>query len=276
MILYIIWDIDPRIFKEFEFLRWYGVCWVVGLFLAYRIMRNFYKIERIPEAELNKFVIYALLGIVIGARLGHILFYDPLHYLNNPIEILPIRIIPTFQLTGIAGLASHGGVAGALIGFYFYKRKFKRNFLWILDRITIASAPLFAFIRIGNLMDSEIIGSPSTLSWAFIFERIDNIPRHPTQLYEAFAYLFSGFLLFTIWKFKKFEQAKGFIFGLGATLMASQRFLIEFLKKNQVAFEGEMILNMGQVLSIPLIVIGIVMMLRSNRSLTGAKANRHT
>jgi len=276
MISYIIWDIDPRIFSELEFLRWYGVCWVIGLFLAYHIMAYFYKLEGIPEAELDKFVTYAVVGILIGARLGHILFYDPVHYWNNPIEILPIRINPTFQFTGLAGLASHGGVAGALLAFYLYKRKFKRDIIWILDRIAIASAPLFASIRIGNLINSEIIGGPSNLPWAFVFVRIDHIPRHPTQIYEALAYLLSGFILFVLWKSKKYVQPRGFIFGLGATLMASQRFLIEFLKENQVGFEGGMILNMGQILSIPLIVAGIAIMIWSNRSLTGAKPNRLT
>lgn len=276
MISYIIWDIDPRIFSELEFLRWYGVCWVIGLFLAYQIMRYFYKLEGIPEDELDKFVTYAVVGILIGARLGHILFYDPVHYWNNPIEILPIRVNPTFQFTGLAGLASHGGVAGALLAFYFYKKKFKRDMFWILDRIAIASAPLFASIRIGNLINSEIIGGPSNLPWAFVFERIDHIPRHPTQLYEAFAYLLSGFILFVLWKSRKYVRQRGFIFGLGTTLMASQRFLIEFLKENQVAFEGGIILNMGQILSIPLIVAGIGIMIWSNRSLTGAKPNRLT
>ena len=260
------WDIDPRIFSEFEFLRWYGVCWVIGLVLAFRIMGQFYKHEGIPDKELDKLVSYTILGILIGARLGHILFYDPVHYWNNPIEILPIRLHPTFEFTGLAGLASHGGVAGALLAFYYYKRKFKRDYLWILDRIIIASAPLFTLIRIGNLMNSEIIGSPSNLPWAFIFERVDPIPRHPAQLYEALAYLLSGVLLYTIWKTRKSTLPKGFIFGLGATLMASQRFLIEFLKENQVAFEGGMALNMGQILSIPLIIAGVVMMIWSKRS----------
>ena len=163
-------------------------------------------------------------------------------------------------------MASHGGVAGALLAFYLYKRKFNRDYLWILDRIAVASAPLFAFIRIGNLMNSEIIGSPSNLPWAFIFEHIDTTPRHPTQLYEALSYLLSGLILFAFWKSKKYTLPNGFIFGMGSTLMATQRLLIEFLKENQVAFEAGMILNMGQMLSIPMIVAGIVMMVLSHRN----------
>lgn len=275
MISYIHWDVDPRIFGELEFLRWYGVCWVIGLFSAYRIMGYFYKMEEIPEAELEKLFTFSILGILIGARLGHILFYDPVYYWNNHVEILPIRIHPTFQFTGLTGLASHGGVAGALLAFYLYKRKFKRDFLWVLDRIAIASAPLFASIRIGNLINSEIIGGPSNLPWAFVFERVDHIPRHPTQIYEALAYLLSGLLVFALWKSKKYRQKDGFIFGLGATLMASQRFLIEFLKENQVTFEEEMVLNMGQILSIPLIVAGIGIMIWSNRPLTNDKLNEN-
>ena len=267
MISYILWDIDPRIFHEFEFLRWYGVCWVLGMLLGYRIMLKVYKSEDIPTIELDKLTIYVTLGAILGARLGHILFYDPIYYWNNPIEILPLRINPTFEFTGLAGLASHGGIVGATLALYFYKRKFKKGYLWLSDRLTIAGAALGGFIRLGNLMNSEIIGIPSTLPWAFVFTRVDQIPRHPSQLYEAIFYLLVSIVLYFIWKSKKRYKNTGFIFGLGMTLIFAQRFSIEFLKENQVPFEENLTLNIGQILSIPLVLIGIFLMMRSLKSL---------
>ncbi|GHN01599.1 prolipoprotein diacylglyceryl transferase [Cytophagales bacterium WSM2-2] len=263
MISYIIWDIDPEIFDGFEFLRWYGVCWAVGIILGYQMVLRIYKAEGIPTVELDKLTVYVMLGAIIGARLGHILFYDPLHYLNNPIEILPIRINPTFQYTGLAGLASHGGILGALIALYLYHRKFKKDYLWMLDRLVIGGALLGAFIRIGNLLNSEIIGVPSQLPWAFMFSQIDQTPRHPAQLYEALFYLIISLSLFLIWRSQKVSNYKGFLFGLGIFLIFSQRFLVEFLKENQVEFEEQLKLNMGQTLSIPLILMGIVIMVWS-------------
>ena len=266
MISYVIWDIDPRIFDGFEFFRWYGLCWAVGTILGYQIMLRIYKIEGIPPIELDKLTTYVMLGGIIGARLGHILFYDPLYYLNNPIEILPIRINPTFQFTGLAGLASHGGIVGALVALFFYTRKFKKSYLWLLDRLIISGALLGCFIRIGNLMNSEMIGVPSHLPWAFVFANIDEIPRHPTQLYEALFYLILSLFLFLIWQSRKVSNYKGFLFGLGIFLIFLQRFLAEFLKENQVEFEEHLTLNMGQILSVPLIVTGIFIMARAVRN----------
>lgn len=263
MIGYIIWNIDPKIFEGFEFLRWYGLCWAIGMMLAYQVTLRIYNKEGIPIAELDKLTIYVMLGAIIGARLGHILFYDPVYYLNNPIEILPIRIKPDFQFTGLAGLASHGGTFGALVALYFYHRKYERDYLWMLDRLVIGAALLGCFIRIGNLLNSEIIGIPTSLPWAFVFTHVDQTPRHPAQLYEAFFYLIIFVSLFLIWRSQKFNQYKGFLFGLGVSLIFLQRFIVEFLKENQVEFEEQLPLNMGQLLSIPLIIVGIVIMVLS-------------
>lgn len=263
MISYIRWDIDPRIFAGLEFLRWYGCCWAVGMMLGYQVMLKIYKHEGLSESDLDKLTIYVILGAIIGARLGHILFYDPVYYLNNPIEILPIRIEPTFQFTGLLGLASHGGVLGALFTLYLYSKKYKKDFLWTLDRLTIAGSLLGGFIRLGNLMNSEIIGIPTQVPWAFVFVRIDQVPRHPAQLYEALFYLIIFSILFLLWKSGKVRSHKGFLFGLGVSLIFIQRFLMEFLKENQVPFEANWMLNMGQTLSLPLIIIGIVIMIWS-------------
>lgn len=260
MTSYLIWNVPPEIFEGFIFFRWYSLCWILGILSGQRIMVKIYKSEGITVADLDKLTIYLMLGALIGARFGHILFYDPIHYLNNPIEILPIKINPNFQFTGLAGLASHGGIFGALLALYVYKRKFKMDYLWLLDRLIIPGATLGAFIRLGNLMNSEIVGIPSNLPWAFIFTRVDQIPRHPSQLYEAIFYAIVSIALYLIWKSRKYSPTPGFVFGLGITLIFTQRFLIEFLKENQVPFEETLTLNMGQTLSIPLILGGIVLM----------------
>lgn len=266
MIVYILWDFDPRVFHGFEFLRWYGVCWVLGMGAAYQIMLHVYKSENLPVIELDKLTTYLIVGTIIGSRVGHILFYDPIYYLNNPIEILPFKINPTFQFTGLAGLASHGGMLGAMLTLYLFTRKYKKNYFWMLDRLMIAGTALGAFIRLGNLLNSEMIGTPSNVPWAFIFIRVDQIPRHPAQLYEALIYLLISIVSYFVWKSKKFQEHTGFNFGLGITLLFMQRFLIEFLKENQVAFEETLTLNMGQMLSIPLILGGVVLMIWSLKS----------
>lgn len=267
MISYINWDIDPGIFEGIEFFRWYGLCWAIGIFLAYQIVLITYKVEGLSQSDLDKLAAYVVLGGIIGARLGHILFYDPIYYLTNPIEIFPIRIKPTFQFTGLTGLASHGGIMGALLALYFYKRKYKKDYLWMLDRLVIGGALLGGFIRVGNLLNSEIIGTPSQLPWAFIFRSVDQIPRHPAQLYEALFYLLLSLILFLIWKSGKVSQYKGFLFGLGIFLIFLLRFLVEFLKEDQVVFEKNLILNMGQILSIPLMIGGIILMIWSRKKL---------
>lgn len=265
----IVWDVSPSVFSEFELLRWYGIFWMIGVVVGYRIMTRIYKFESIPVIELDKLAMYVMIGGIVGARLGHILFYDPVYYLNNPIEILPIKINPSFQFTGLAGLASHGGIIGALFALYLYTRKYDQKYFWLLDRLMIAGAALAGFIRLGNLMNSEIIGKPADVPWAFIFSRVDQLPRHPAQLYEAVFYLLLTVVLFFIWRSGKFASAVGFIFGLGIASIFAQRFFVEFLKENQVAFEAELTLNMGQILSIPLVLVGIGVMVWSWKKRSG-------
>lgn len=261
MTAFIIWDIAPNIFPNFDFVRWYGLFWLFGIMLAYRIMKTIFQSESVPLAELDKLATYLILGGILGARLGHILFYDPIYYWNNPIEILPFKINPTFQFTGLAGLASHGGILGSLLALYLFTKKHQNNYLWLLDRLTIAFAGLGGFIRLGNLMNSEIVGLPTDLPWAFVFTRVDMLPRHPAQLYEAIFYFAICLLLFWVWKSYKPQISSGFLFGLGLTLIFLQRFFVEFLKENQVAFESGLTLKMGQTLSIPFIVAGIMILI---------------
>lgn len=257
MITYFIWEINPEIIEGVEFFRWYGVCWVLGMLVGHKILLRIYKTESTPLAELDKLIPYLVIGAIIGARLGHVLFYAPSYYWNNPIEILPIRINPAFEFTGLAGLASHGGILGTLLALYLYDKKYRKGYLWLLDRIVIAGAALGGFIRIGNLMNSEIIGIPSHHPWAFIFSNVDQTPRHPTQLYEAIFYFAVSTLLYYLWSSRKYYNHNGFIFGVGITVIFIHRFLIEFLKENQVVFEENLVLNLGQILSIPLILGGV-------------------
>jgi phosphatidylglycerol---prolipoprotein diacylglyceryl transferase len=268
MITYIIWDIAPRIFSGVEFLRWYGFCWAMGMIVGYQVLLKIYRQEGLSLPSLDKLTMYVVLGAIIGARLGHVLFYDPVYYLTNPIEILPFQIKPTFQFTGLAGLASHGGALGALFALYLYGRKYENDFLGTLDRLIIAGSLLGGFIRIGNLMNSEIIGTPTPVPWAFVFTRIDQVPRHPAQLYEALFYFAISSMLFLLWKSGKVHRHKGFLFGLGLSSIFAQRFLMEFLKENQVAFEENLLLNMGQTLSLPFIIIGILTMVWSFKKVT--------
>ncbi len=273
---YIHWNPDPEIINIFGFsLRYYSILFAGGLIFCIYILAWIYKREYIPSENLEKLTIYGMIGIIAGARLGHCLFYEPSYYLSHPLEmILPITFPPDggIKFTGYQGLASHGGVIGVLIALYFYSRKTKHSMIDTLDLIAIVAGLLFAFIRLGNFMNSEIIGMPTTKPWGVIFERVDNLPRHPAQLYEAVSY-FIIFAFMMILYIKRRDRLKyGFFFGLGSVLFFTARFVIEFVKKDQVGFEKGMTFNMGQLLSIPFILVGIGFMiygLRRTKSRVG-------
>ena len=266
----ITWNLDPVIYWITDTfpLKYYGLFFIIGLLLAHYVVKRIYIKENIPIENLEKLFIYVVVGIVLGARLGHCLFYDPSYYFQNPLEILlPIKKIgDSYQFTGFQGLASHGGTIGAIIAIGIYCKKYKTNFLWVLDRIAIGGPIVAAFIRFGNFMNSEIYGKPTNGNWGVIFQRDDLIPRHPTQLYEAFSYLLIfGVLLFS-YKKKVQEKSNGLILGILLILVFSARFVIEFFKENQVGFEDEMTINMGQILSIPFIVLGLILILARKKT----------
>ena len=258
---YINWNPDPEIISIFGFsLRYYGILFVGGLVLCIYILGWIFKREKIPSENLEKLSIYGMIGILAGARLGHCLFYEPSYYLSHPLEmILPITFPPDggIEFTGYQGLASHGGVAGLLIAIYFYSRKTKHSMIDTFDLIAVVSGLSFGFIRLGNFMNSEIIGIPTILPWGVIFERIDNVPRHPAQLYEAISYFIIFAIMMILYKKMRDRLKNGFFFGLATVLFVTARFLIEFIKEDQVGFEDGMALNMGQLLSLPYIVVGI-------------------
>ena len=261
IINYIHWNIDPEIFKILGIsLRYYGLLFVGGLLLCIYILNWIFKNENIPLVNLEKLSVYGMIGIFAGARLAHCVFYEPSYYFSHPLEIiLPIQQTAdgAYKFSGFQGLASHGGTLGLIIALIIYAKKTKESIIKTIDLIAIV-APLGAcFIRLANLMNSEIIGIPTNVPWAFIFVREDNLPRHPAQLYEAISYLLIFGLMLYLFKTRRENLKNGFFFGLVITLIFVARFFIEFIKEKQVPFEEQMQFDMGQLLSIPFIVLGI-------------------
>ena len=267
---YIVWSPDLEIFSIGSLaIRWYSMCWMVGLLLAYLIVKHLYKKENIEEKYFDPLFVYCFLGILVGARLGHCLFYQPDYFLSSGkhfIEMfLPIHFLADggWKLTGYEGLASHGGTIGLIIALILYTRSTKISIWRTLDNIAIATPVTACFIRLGNLMNSEIIGRVTDVPWAFIFTRVDNMPRHPGQLYEAIAYAVFFIVGWMFYKKRPEKVGSGFFFGLCITLIFTFRFFIEYTKEIQEAFEASMALNMGQLLSIPFIILGIICIKRS-------------
>jgi phosphatidylglycerol---prolipoprotein diacylglyceryl transferase len=254
-----VWNVDPEIFSLGPFQpRWYGLFFALGFFLGYEIMAQFYRREGRNLHDLSELLLYLIVGTIIGARLGHVLLYQPGYYLAHPWEIFMI-----WQ----GGLASHGGFAGVMVSLYLYVRRYRNmTFIELADRLTIPCLLTASLIRIGNFFNSEILGTPSNLPWAIVFARVDNIPRHPAMLYEAAAYflVFCG-LYIAYWK-TTIIQFPGRVFGTALTTCFLARFMIEFVKENQVPFERRMLLNMGQLLSIPFLVAGVCLIYASSRT----------
>ena len=259
------WNLDPTIFwitDSFP-LKYYGLLFVSGLFLGYAIEKYIFNKENISLEVLDKLLIYIIIGTVLGARLGHCIFYEFEYFFNHPLEILlPIQKIGDgYKFTGFRGLASHGGTIGVFIAIVLFCKKQKIDLLWILDRVAIAVPVSAAFIRLGNFMNSEIYGKPTDGTWGVVFQRDDLIPRHPTQLYEAFSYFLIFGIMFFLYKSKKVSKVNGILFGIFMILLFSARFIIEFFKENQESFESQMPINMGQILSIPFILSGLILVI---------------
>ncbi len=252
----ITWSVQPEIFELGPFtIRWYGLFFALGFIVGFHIEKWMYKKENIDVLKLDRLLTYLVIGTIIGARLGHCLFYEPGYYLSHPIEIFKIWE---------GGLASHGGVIGVLIAAYLATRNLQLpSYLWALDRIAVPTALAGSFIRLGNLFNSEIIGHPAQVPWAFIFTRVDSLPRHPTQIYESLCYFATFLILLACYKKEKLRQAPGFLTGLLFVLIFTARFIIEFFKENQVPFEASLPLDMGQLLSIPVVLAGLYLIRRS-------------
>ena len=267
---YIHWNPSPEIFTIPGIdwpVRWYGMLWASALLASHFIMNRIFKAENRTNKQLDTLTLYIILGTILGARFGHCLFYGPLWdvydgmgnlveegYLSHPLNMLKIYE---------GGLASHGGAIGIIIGAYLYCRKEKENMLWLFDRLVVVVPLAAMLIRLGNLMNSEIIGKETDLPFGFIFEQIDMVPRHPAQLYEAIFCFFLFLVMYWLWNNKRQVLGKGFMLGLLCVALFTERFFDEFLKENQAAFENNLTLNMGQILSIPFVCFGIYMMWRS-------------
>ncbi|MBI1769358.1 MAG: prolipoprotein diacylglyceryl transferase [Bacteroidetes bacterium] len=258
---FIHWNIDPEIINIIGFsLRYYGILFAGGIMLCTFILKWIFKNENISLGKLDTLTIYGVVGIFVGMRLGHCLFYDPSYYFNHPLEmLLPIQLTDTgeYKFTGYQGLASHGGAVGLIIALILYSKKTQESIINTVDLIGVVAPLGGCFIRLGNLMNSEVIGFPTNVPWAFIFERDDNLPRHPTQLYEAISYLSIFLLTFYLYKTNRPKLKNGFFFGISTSLIFIARFFIEFVKERQVPFEEQMQLDMGQLLSIPFILVGL-------------------
>ena len=268
--LFITWNPDVvALDLGFFAIRWYSLFWAIGLISVYLLMHRLYRQQKIREEQFEPMFMYCFLGILIGARLGHCLFYEPGYYLSHPIEmLLPFRNVPGkgWTFTGYEGLASHGGTLGLMIALWLYAKHVGLKFLHVLDNVAIVTPICACAIRLGNLMNSEIIGRPTDVPWAFIFERVDMLPRHPGQLYEAICYaIFFGIHWFFYRRYPQ-KVGSGFFFGLCLFLIFTSRIFIEYTKENQEAFEEGMLLNMGQLLSIPFVVLGLYCMFRSSRA----------
>ena len=292
-----IQDFSPEIFNiGFITVRWYSLLFALTFVVGFIILHHIYKRENKNIEDLDMLIIYIMIGTIVGARLGHCLFYEPDYYLLNPVEILKVWK---------GGLASHGGAIGILTAIYFYsKKKLNYSFLWTADRVVIAVALGGLFIRLGNFINSEIYGIPTDVPWAVIFASLgDNLPRHPTQIYEALTYFLIFILLWTIYKKSnvrgyrikcgmtveksgslkdrhcgldpqspqhynntkpKQPQKDGLLFGIFLVLVFASRFMWEFLKEVQSDFERNLLLDMGQILSIPFVLLGIFMIFYSN------------
>ena len=255
--LVVTWDVNPALFHLGSFeVRYYGVLWAVALGISAYIFHHIMIREGLSEKTFDSVFWFGVISTVLGSRLGHCLFYDPGYYLTHPVEILDIRQ---------GGMASHGAAVGLLIGLWLSSRKNKLPYIWSLDRISIVVAISGVAVRLGNLMYSEIYGTVTSLPWGFIFVRDgETLPKHPTQIYEALCYLVLFVIL--LWMYYKKDLARrrpGVMFGFFLIILFGTRFLIEFIKNPQVDFEQNMVLNMGQLLSIPFIVAGVVILWRA-------------
>lgn len=366
---YIIWNGSPEILSLGSFsLRWYGLLFALGFLISQQILYYIFKKEGKPEKDVDTLTIYMIVATILGARLGHVIFYQPELFLENPLSIiLPFEFSPSFRFTGLQGLASHGAAIGILTALWLYGRKKKpgQNYFQILDRIVILVALTGALIRLGNYFNSEIIGKPTESNYGVVFasnvtdlltydgyveeadyvsiDTVDNnkpykpvkilltfkadnsyteeqlnnylsgrvqsmlsfntgvaehvyqegplryrlgkegdhfeavvytnfIPRHPSQLYESISCVVLFVLLFWLWSRKKEKLADGTLFGIFLIVCFGLRFVYEFLKENQVAFEDELPLNMGQILSVPLVIAGIIILARALKKGTTTNA----
>jgi len=272
---FVDWNPNPEIFNLFGFsVRYYGLCFALAFLSGFQVVSYMFKKEGRPVEQADQLLLYAMVATVVGARAGHYVFYEFPLLQADPLRFFIQMITPPFS-----GLASHGAAIGLFTAFYIYTKKNKGiSYLYVTDRIVIATALAGFFIRFGNLMNSEIIGKPTQLPWGFKFYRDFEfnmsgdpsmvLARHPSQLYEALSCLVIFAFLLWVWNKKKEHTKNGLLTGLFMIILFTLRFFYEFLKENQSAFEDQLSLNMGQILSIPAVIFGIIVLMYSNRNTT--------
>jgi prolipoprotein diacylglyceryl transferase len=251
-----IWDIRPEVFSFSPLPRWYSLLFAIGVYTGYLLTRKLMSKEKLSDEQFASGFTYVIVGMMVGMRLGHCLFYQPDYYLERPWEILMI-----WQ----GGYASHGGFLGVFIALYFFIRKNPQvTFWWLLDRASIGCVNVAGWIRLGNFFNSEMIGHKTEMPWAVVFAQIDQVPRHPTQLYEAFGYFFTSILLWILYHRTKIADQPGRMIGLSCVMLSTWRFFCEFFKVEQVGFEQDMALNLGQILSLPFFLGGLYLLVKKN------------
>lgn len=260
------WKFDPILVAIGPLsIRWYGVLFVAAFLFGQAALSRIFRAEGAPQENAGKLLLYSLVGTIAGARLAHCLFYDPNYYLSHPLAILRIWE---------GGLASHGGAVGMLVGLWLGSRTIRPQlpFLWLVDRVAIPAAFGAVFVRVANFLNSEIVGVPTSGGWGVVFESVDQLPRHPAQLYEAVAYLIIGFALLTIYRPLGKRAPQGLLFGWFMVLVFSVRIAVEFFKVPQAAYESGQILSVGQYLSLPFVALGAAMIARCQREAVSSQS----
>jgi len=267
---YIIWNADPVLFRIGNVvIRWYSVLLVLSFYISYLYVDHIFERENVSKTTMHSFGIFIIAGLLLGGRLVHCLFYEPEYYLKFPLDIIkPWRgeLGNGARFVGYRGMSGHGSVIGIVLGIVINAVRTKTSVIWMVDRIAIFGPLIGFFVRIGNLFNSEILGTSSSLPWAFVFKRVDGIPRHPVQIYEAIAYLIIFIVSWEYYRRRGSSSKPGAILGLVLVLVYSSRFILEFFKEDQSRIESTMNLNMGQVLSIPFIIIGLILLFRPIRA----------
>jgi len=257
---YFTWNADPVLLKLGPIqLYWYGILFVGSFFVGTWILQKIYNREGKDPAILETLFVYIMVGAALGARLAHCFFYDPTYYLANPLKVFAIWE---------GGLASHGGVVGVLLATWIFSKKHKESFMWLLSRLAIPAAFSGAAIRMGNFMNSEIVGQPTDIPWAVVFQRLDNIPRHPSQLYEALAYLSIFVFLLLVYRSVKPAFATKVLPALWFITIFTARFFLEYVKTKQAAYSSDLAFSTGQMLSLPFVILGVVWLIWAFKSKT--------
>jgi prolipoprotein diacylglyceryl transferase len=268
MTAFVDWGVDPEVFHLGSYVfRYYTLCWLLAFVCSYLVLARVYDREGIDRARLASLAVYVMVGTMVGARLGHCLFYDADYFLSHPLEIiLPFQKIDgVWRFTGFSGLASHGGAIGIVVAIVLYARKYRVKAWDVADKLGIVAPLGGAFVRLGNLMNSEIIGMQTDVPWAFVFSRVDQLPRHPSQLYEAVCYFLIFAFILVLYRKRKAAHRAGFFFALSIVSIFAVRILIEYTKEVQEAFEvllrQSVGFDMGQLLSLPFVAVGIALLI---------------